>query len=186
MSIRGILAVLMCAAMAAALAAGDSDWDEAERRILRIAPAQLRDIPKRIVAELQQRGCTIPQPYGMTRQSNIVKGEFAKPGQTDWAALCSRAGVSTLLVFWGAGNPCPAEVHSSKDRNWLTDTGAGIGYLHQIVPVGRAYIEEHYQAYGGPIPPPIDHQGIDRSFLEKASVVHYCHQGRWLELTGAD
>jgi hypothetical protein len=38
----------------------------------------------------------------------------------------------------------------------------------------------------GPKPPPIDHLGIDDAFLEKASVVHYYYQGKWLQLTGAD
>jgi hypothetical protein len=44
----------------------------------------------------------------------------------------------------------------------------------------------HYRAYGGPKPPPIDHQGIDDAFLEKASVTFYFHKGNWLQLTGAD
>ena len=39
---------------------------------------------------------------------------------------------------------------------------------------------------GGPKPPPIDHQGINDAFLEKASSVHYFHEGKWLRLTDAD
>jgi len=52
--------------------------------------------------------------------------------------------------------------------------------------VGREYILSRYRAYGGPKPPTIDHQGIDDAFLEKASVVHYFHAGKWRKLTGAD
>ena len=44
----------------------------------------------------------------------------------------------------------------------------------------------HYRAYGGPVPPPIDHQGIDDAFLEKASVTWYFHECKWLRLQGAD
>lgn len=44
----------------------------------------------------------------------------------------------------------------------------------------------HYRAYGGPEPPPIDHQGIDDAFLEKASTTWYYDGGRWLQLQGAD
>ena len=40
---------------------------------------------------------------------------------------------------------------------------------------------DHYRAYGGPKPPPIDHQGIE-SGGEKASVVLYCYRGKWLKL----
>jgi len=32
----------------------------------------------------------------------------------------------------------------------------------------------------------IDHQGANDGFVEKASVVHYFHAGKWLQLTGAD
>jgi hypothetical protein len=53
-------------------------------------------------------------------------------------------------------------------------------------PVGREYILKHYRAYGGPEPAAIDHQGINDSFVGKASVVRYFHAGKWLELTGAD
>ena len=41
----------------------------------------------------------------------------------------------------------------------------------------------HYDAYGGPKPPPIDHQGIDDAFVEKASVVHYFHRGKVVQVT---
>jgi hypothetical protein len=44
----------------------------------------------------------------------------------------------------------------------------------------------HYLGYGGPKPPPMNHQGIDDAFLEKASVTYYYYRGKWLQLTGAD
>jgi len=44
----------------------------------------------------------------------------------------------------------------------------------------------HYRAYGGPEPPPIEHQGIDDAFLGKASITWYFHKGKWLRLQGAD
>jgi len=43
--------------------------------------------------------------------------------------------------------------------------------LSEISAVDRKFILRHYRAYGGPNPPPIDHNGIDDSFLEKASVI---------------
>jgi hypothetical protein len=50
---------------------------------------------------------------------------------------------------------------------------------------GEAILRYHMQ-YGGPKPPPIDHQGIEDSFVGKASVIFYYHKGTWLRLTGAD
>ena len=44
----------------------------------------------------------------------------------------------------------------------------------------------HHELYGGPKPPPLDHDGINDMFVGKASVVWYRYQGRWLQLTGAD
>jgi hypothetical protein len=49
-----------------------------------------------------------------------------------------------------------------------------------------AGIIRHPMAYGGPKPPPIDHQGVDDEFIEKASSTWYFRGGKWLTLTGAD
>ena len=116
-----------------------------------------------------------------------IRGQFARPGQTDWAVLCSINGVSTILVFWNSSEKNPAEIARVADRDRLQGAGGDvIVYSRAISPVGKSFILQHYQAYGGPQPPPLDHQGIDDAFVEKASVVLYFHQGKWLTLTGAD
>lgn len=74
-----------------------------------------------------------------------------------------------------------------EDKNYLQDVGHDdIAYSREITAVDRNFIMTHYRAYGGPEPPPIDHEGIDDAFLEKASVVHYWYEGRWIQLQGAD
>ncbi|MCZ6760793.1 MAG: hypothetical protein O7D29_10570, partial [Gemmatimonadetes bacterium] len=79
------------------------------------------------------------------------------------------------------------ELASRPDRGYLQSIGNGqIGFSRQLSTDGRELMLAHYRAYGGPKPPPIDHQGIDDSFLEKASIVLYFHEGKWLQLTGAD
>ena len=116
-----------------------------------------------------------------------MKGEFAKPGQTDWAVLCSVGGISSILVFWNSSEVNSAEIEKMKDidrlQSWVNDR---MVYSRAITPVGRKYIMEHYNAYDRVKPPPIDHQGIDDAFVGKASVVLYFYQGKWLHLTGAD
>ncbi len=59
-------------------------------------------------------------------------------------------------------------------------------YSRKIEPVDKAYILEHYKAYGGEKPPPMDHHGINDIFFGKASTVLYFYQGKWLHLQGAD
>jgi len=161
-------------------------FDEAERRIVRLPPAAFPDLPGTVVRELERRGCTIPQSFSK-KASNVIQGEFAKPGETDWAVLCSVKGVSTILVFWKGSETNPAAIAPLEDRIFLQGISPDtIAYSREITPVGKDFIRQHYNAYGGPKPPPIDHQGIDDAFLEKASEVWYLHMGKWLKLTGSD
>jgi hypothetical protein len=118
---------------------------------------------------------------------NLIKGEFAKPGQTDWAVLCSLGRVSSILIFWNGSVTNVAEIAKRKDIDRLQSWGHDkMVYSWAIAPVGKEYILEHYNAYGGPKPPPINHQGINDAFFGKASVVLYFYEGKWLQLTGAD
>jgi len=90
-------------------------------------------------------------------------------------------------VFWKGSERNPAEIGGMEDRIFLQGiTADEIGYSRGISAVGNDFIVQHYDAYGGPKPPPIDHQGIDDAFVEKASVVWCFHNGQWLKLTGAD
>ena len=94
---------------------------------------------------------------------------------------------STILVFASGSPGNPMNIGDDEDLNMLQGVGQGqIGYSRQIMPVGEKYILDHYPAYGGPKPPPIDHLGINDAFVGKASVVLYFYRGKWLHLTGAD
>jgi hypothetical protein len=146
--------------------------------VLRLKPTAFPELPKSLVAELERRGCTIPQPY-TNRRANVIRGQFAQPGQTDWAVLCSSQGFSSILVFWNAAERNPAEI-----AKW-PEPDSTVIYDHFIKSVGRKFIMDHYRTYGGPKPPPIDHQGIE-SGGEKASGVLYYYRGKWLKLQGAD
>jgi hypothetical protein len=150
--------------------------DEAEKGIVRLPPKAFPELPGNVVRELQRRGCTIPQPY-TDRRANVIQGEFAKPGQTDWAVLCSTKGYTNLLVFWNDSATNPVELAKNPNNPGRIDLF--------IRPVDRKFIMDHYRAYGGAKPPPIDHQGIE-SGGETASVVLYYYRGKWLKLQGAD
>ena len=108
-------------------------------------------------------------------------------GLFGWAALCSVNNSTALLAFRNDHDKYPVSVVTSKDRDYLQDLGGdNIVYSREITTVGRAFIMSHYRAYGGPEPPPINHQAIDDAFLEKASNTWYFYRGKWLRLQGAD
>lgn len=163
-------------------------WRVADSATARIPPAAFTQLPRNVRRSLQARGCTIPQTFAETKPHNVISGQFAKKGQTDWAVLCSRNKVSSILVFWNGSTKLVSEIAKGEDRNFLQVVrGNGeIGFSRSIIAVGRDYILARYKAYGGRKPPRIDHQGIDDGYLEKASYVLYYHRGKWLELQGAD
>jgi len=155
-------------------------------RIVQLSPAAIPGLPANLVKELERRGCTIPQEAPTKKSSNVIKGAFAKPGQTDWAALCSVNGVSTILVFWKGSEKNPAVIAPMEDRIYIQGFKKDqFRYARGIRTVAKDFIQRHHDAYGGPKPPSIDHQGIDDA-SEKASVVWYFYERQWLQLTGAD
>jgi hypothetical protein len=164
-------------------------FDEAERRIVRLPPGAFRKLPPALIRALDRRGCTIPQAEGTSdgQPNNVIHGAFARPNQDDWAILCSVKGTSSILVFWTGSDRNPASIAPFSDRTFIQSlTAERIDFSREIAAVGRQYILRHYRAYGGPKPPPIDHQGIDDRFVGKASNTLYFYRGRWLALQGAD
>ena len=168
---------------------GAVQFEAAAKQIRTLPPNAFPELPVPIQTELNHRGCLIPQPAfsGEVRMRNVVQGEFFEEGKTAWAVLCSAKGSSSILVFRGADDTRPDELVGAEDKNFLQSSGDGrIVYSREIQPADRKFILDHYRAYGGPEPPPIDHQGIDDAFLGKASVTHYWYGGEWRHLTGAD
>jgi hypothetical protein len=186
---RTAVLFLSCVIPAFAQAPADSQqpFDLAERLIVRLSPDAFPELPAGVLHELQRRRCTIPQTGLKKQPHNVIKGEFAKPGETDWVVLCSVNGFSSILVFRNSSGNNPAEIAPFEDRIFLQGISPDrIAYSRAIAPVGRDFIMQHFNAYGGPKPPSIDHQGIDDAFLEKASSVWYFDEGKWLKLTGSD
>ena len=106
----------------------------------------------------------------------------------DIAVLCSKAQVSSVVVFRGGTTSAVAVLAQHPDEGYLqvVDVGGAVGFSRALSVARPSYIREHYAAFGGPKPPPLDHDGINDTFVEKASVVWYWYRGRWLQLQGAD
>ena len=162
------------------------DFDVADKKVKRLSPDSYKELPRDIIKKLVHLGCSIPQSIGSKHQHNVIAGEFARQGQKDWAILCSIQQVSSVRVFWGGDSACSSVILTSKDRNWLQNTGRDIQYSRMINPVNKQFIVEHSIVYGKAISNNIRHQGIEELFVGKGSTVHYCENGKWKTLPGAD
>jgi hypothetical protein len=130
----------------------------------------------------------IPQSFVSARPHNVISGAFTATGRRDWAALCSSRGASAILVFRLDVEQPVAELARQSDRSFLQAVSAAgaVRYSRVLRTVGSAGVQPSRPTFGGERPPLADHQGIEDSFAEKASVVRYYDKGRWLELQGAD
>ncbi len=180
---RGLLAGFVFCAMAGQFGAG-------EPRIVRLKPEVFRELPDPVLRELNKRGCTIPQHTVDPRPHNVIRGEFARPGQQDWAVVCSRGGASSILVFWNGETKEVASIGAAQDEasvqrvtpdEWGYSRGIGVADRESIVWYQKKYGDPH-----GRMPRTLDHQGIEDAFLGKASVIRYFTGGKWLVLQGAD
>ncbi len=164
-----------------------ADWEEADRDVVRLSPSNFPQLPKAIRQELARRNCTIPQVSGEKKPGNVVQGRFIQRDELDWAVLCSVNRSSSILVFRNASPAVFAELTRGADINLLQGDGDHkIGYSRGLAAVGREIIISEYRAFGGVKPPPIDHQGIEDAFVDKASTILYFFRGKWLILTGSD
>jgi hypothetical protein len=167
------------------------DWQaragEAVRKIQRLPVEAFPQLPEAIARTLRARNCKVPQPVLDGQPRNVIRGAFFATGEEGWAVLCSVNHSTTLLVFRNDRDTNPQSISRSEDGGYLQGLGGDrIGYSREITAVKREFVLQHYRAYGGPAPPPIEHHGIDDAFLEKASVTWYFHKGKWLRLQGAD
>jgi hypothetical protein len=165
--------------------AGAQDpWTEADKAIRRLAPVSFSKAPPAVVEALEHRRCLIPQSAGDTLPHNVIKGSFSRPGQTDWAALCSRAHASAIVIIWGAPSSCPDEMEIREDRTFLVKgTDGNIRFERTIEAITAKRIKALYDRYGGDPPPPLSHDGVSDVF-GREGVVRYCYEGKWRELTG--
>jgi hypothetical protein len=158
-----------------------------------LSPSAFLEVPKTIGKQLEALGCGIPQVQGDGEPQNVVHGFFARPGQVDWAILCSRAGRSSIVIFWGKPTKCSDRLATRDDRNYLQgDAGGHLVYSRQISSAGSKKILKYALAFSqhgtgdAPTHLRLDHAGIEDSFVGKASEIYYCSQGKWHLLQGAD
>ncbi len=162
---------------------------EEAKKVIRLKPSSFPELPDKIKDYLTNNSYTIPQIFDSEKPHNVIIGEFIAKGVKDWAVLASKNLKSKILVFHNGNTDKKnvIELAESEDIGYLQGIDEKrIGFSRYISTVDKDFIDIHYEWYGGTKPPSIDHNGIDDSFVEKASVVLYFYKGKWLRLTGAD
>jgi hypothetical protein len=186
------LIVLLAVLQAGQKPPAPDEWAAAERAIVRLPPSAFKTLPPEVRADLERRQCTIPQPDQELDEPppyNVITGRFTSARSSDIAVLCSKDGASAILVYRGRSTADVAELASSKDSGWLQTGGPKkrIEFSRAIGVATPARIRQSHRNWGGPTPPsPLDHDGIDDVFVNKASIIRYWFGGRWLELSGSD
>lgn len=162
-------------------------WSVADRATVRLALDMFPDLPPPVHAALRERDCRIPQSHANPKPHNLIHGDLRGRGQADWAVLCSRGHVSTLLVFWDGDTVSVDSLATMPDRSFLQHLGLdAIGFSRALAVVDSNYIWRQHRHYGGTRPPTPTHAGIEDHFLGKGSTIWYWHEGRWLPLQGVD
>lgn len=158
-----------------------------DRAIRRLPADSFSELPAQVVEGLERLDCRVPQRRTLPAPHNVVSGQFAAPGQRDWAFLCSEDGVSSIHLLWGGPATCETPVRTAPDRSYLQSLGGDtIGFSRKLGPIDRERILRYAEAFGGPPVPDVRYQGIEDYFEGKASTVLLCVEGEWVVLQGID
>lgn len=162
------------------------EWRAADVAVTRLEPRAFPELPANLRADLAERQCTVPQPFGAPQPANVMTGKFTDPGHTDWAVLCSRNRVSTILVYPSGTTKKVHELGSSDDSSYLqVVAGGAIGFSRQLSVAAPAVVSRYLRRDGAPATK-VSRQGIEDAFVGKASSVWYWNGARWLRLAAAD
>ena len=139
-----------------------------------LPPAAFPELPGKVVSELQSRKCMVPQfPKGwtMTERINVTRGEFAKPGQKDWAVVCAGATEVTLLIFWNGSEKEPAELPiGERNAYWFS------GLIAQDL-LKRKYADKMPALT-------MDHDGIGVTNSTEQTTIQFFQDGKWTSFRG--
>ena len=142
-------------------------------------------LPAEVAAQLSRRGCMIPQSYEAMQPENVIHGAFRAPGSSDWAALCSVQGTTTLYTFFAGHFDDPTALRSQPDTAWLgADPGQAIlgsawGIATRTADQLRASPKLRRLLV-------IDHDAVDDAQMEGTLTVRYYDGHKWLAVTTGD
>ena len=158
----------------------------------RIAPIRMNTeasypaLPEVVRDRLKTNHCRIPQPWPYDSPSNIVSGHFIARTRTDFAALCSRNGISSVVVINGSNGAVIAILNPVEDKHFPQDEGGSVyefsRRLERLAPPDTGFclsLDDPYPCEGS------DLDGILDEFQGKASETH-CYRRAWHTVTSGD
>ncbi len=136
-------------------------------------------LPAWIQAELDRRGCMIPQTYEAYGPENVVQGSLERSGSSDWAVLCSAHGTVSLLVFFGDSTQ-PTVLASALETERLEAGGPNgiLGFDWGIDPATPEQVQEA-EAEMNPRPPLLEHDALAVTVINRNTVYHYYAKNAW-------
>lgn len=149
-------------------------------RIRRLPVNSFPELPRDIAAQLDRRGCLIPQTYAAHRPENVIHASLQHAGSSDWAVLCSENGTVSLLVFFGESPAQPAVLGSAMETQRLQKhLGTNVlGFNWGIDPASPEAIRQA-QLGLSPRPPRPDHDALADSVIDHNTIYHYFSNGAW-------
>jgi hypothetical protein len=155
-----------------------SGGSEVAFRIRLLPVASFPSLPPSVAVQLRQKNCMVPQSFEARQPENVIRGAFERKGSDDWAALCSTHGETTLYLFFQSHPGDAMALRHQADAEWLGAEFAGHYGSAWGISIRLPSQIHSPKLHGGMA----DHSGIEDSYLEHSSTVHYFHEGEWVTL----
>ena len=174
-------------------APGDTTEAARLRWVHLLSPDSFPALPHPVHDSLLSRHCQIPLP-GAGR-FNVITGAFTAKGATEWAVLCSVHDTSQILILNAKDGTVVDSLNRSGDAEWIQGNGNNTSLFSRMIDVVPKDVlsvvpadttSEDALYFGAFLPKPIDHDGINEMFLDKAGTTLYFGQGHWIRVSSAD
>ena len=158
-----------------------------------LSPDTFPELPKPVHDSLLSRRCQIPVPGAY--RANVITGSFTAKGAVEWAVLCSVHDTSQILILNARNGIVVDSLNKSGDavsiqgygnHTWLFSRVIGVVPMSVLNIVPADTTSEDVVYYGAFLPKPIDHDGIDEAFIDKAGETFYFAQGKWISVISSD
>ena len=140
-------------------------------------------LPAEFAAQLNSRGCLIPQTYEAHRPENVIHASLERAGSSDWAVLCSERGTVSLLVYFSSDPDSLFTLAASPETERLQahDPSGVLGFNWGIDPASPKQVR---QAQSGldPRPAYLDHDALADSLIDHKIVYHFYLKNAWTVL----
>lgn len=148
--------------------------------IRRLPVSSFPALPAAVQAELNGRGCMIPQTYEAYRPENVIHADFEGRNARDWAVLCAAQGTVSLLVFFDGGSQPPSVLASAPETERLQahDPSGVLGFNWAIDPASPSQVAEAQRGMF-PRPPVLDHYAVADTIVEHRTIYHFYAKGAW-------